>query len=852
MGDLHDDKAVQELFQRWLDSRILRGGERDPAELCADAPQLLPRLEQLIERYRLLDDVMPSPSGPSESSNAKAPAVERFEVGEVLGQGGMGVVWRAEQVLPVQRPVALKVIQRGRNHRAILRRFEAERQALASMDHPSIAKLFEAGATADDQPYYAMELVDGTSIVDYCDEHRLTLRQRLDLFVRVCAGVEHAHQKGILHRDLKPSNILVATQDGRPQPKIIDFGVAKAIEPKAAGDATLTQLGQVVGTPAYMSPEQVDPDLPAPDTRSDVYALGVILYELLVGVRPSDVPAPLPNVPTPSSRLSTLSKDRTSGERAAHIADLRRTEVGPLVRQLRGDLDWIVLKCLDTDRERRYGSPSALAEDLGRYFRSEPVFARPSGAIYVLAKFSRRHRLAVAVGCVLTLALLSALAGLAVGLDRARRAERIAQAESRVAVRVSDFLVGLFRLSNPKAEGGATDVRGLLDLGAERIDGELEDQPRVRARLLETMAEAYQGLGELKIARDLVLRSIEVRSATDPDGAAELAAAYQRLGGLHRQLGDSEAALEAARFGLELRKTVSPPDYRALSQSHRQVGTALDILGRQQEALVALEASRGALERAGDGQDLEMAKLLNNTAIVHMSGNEYATAKPLMEQGLAIFEARLGPEHPHVASNLNNLAMAEQELGELEAAERHHRRALEIREALFEPHHPDIAESLNNLSNVLLETGKIDEAERKLERSLEIRRVALGEDHPWFATSLFNLGRASAERGDLQDARVKMVEGLRVAEAALGGDHTIIATYLRYLGRVESRSGMLASAEARFQRCVEIQASLLGPADPGVAPCLEPYAELLVELGRSEEAEAMSARAASMVRGADG
>ncbi len=315
---------------------------------------------------------------------------------ELVGEGGMGEVWLAEQKVPVRRRVALKLVKAGMDTREVVARFESERQALALMDHPAIAKVFDAGSTPHGRPYFVMEYVVGVPITTYCDEHKLTTRERLELFIRVCEGVQHAHQKAILHRDLKPSNILVSEVDGKPVPRIIDFGVAKATAQRLTPDTLYTQVGMIVGTLAYMSPEQADSAGVDVDTRTDVYSLGVILYQLLIGSLPLDFTGTPPDqfrsrlreedVQRPSTRLRTL------GDKSSVAAQNRSADPPTLIRQVRGDLDAITLKCLEKDRARRYSTPADLAADIGRYLRNEPVVARPASVAYRARKYIRRHR----------------------------------------------------------------------------------------------------------------------------------------------------------------------------------------------------------------------------------------------------------------------------------------------------------------------------------------------------------------------------------------------------------------------------------------------------------------------------
>jgi len=396
----------------------------------------------------------------------------------------MGEVWLAEQSQPLRRRVALKLIKAGMDTKQVIARFESERQALAIINHPAIAKVFDAGSTPEGRPYFVMEYVAGVPITERCDNHRLTTRQRLDLFVEVCEGVQHAHQKTIIHRDLKPSNVLVGLQDNKLCPKIIDFGLAKATVQPLTETSMYTQVGTIIGTPDYMSPEQAGLTVQDVDTRTDVYSLGVILYELLVGALPFDQHELRKagyegmrqkllgeDPPSPSKRLSSL------GDRSAASAANRGTDSAVLERQLKGDLDWITMKAIEKDRTRRYGSPSELAADIRRHLSNEPVLARPPSVRYRAGKFMLRHRLGVVVSVAAVLLLIALAGTMGIQARRIARERDRANQEARLSDRIQSFLIGLFQVSNPsQSRGNTITARELLDNGAHEIDG-LRDQP---------------------------------------------------------------------------------------------------------------------------------------------------------------------------------------------------------------------------------------------------------------------------------------------------------------------------------------------------------------------------------------
>ena len=479
---------------------------------------------------------------------AKQPAgsspsvIDDYRLVQELGEGGMGEVWEAEQQRPIRRRVALKLIKRGMDSREVLARFESERQALALMSHPSIARIYDAGVTVQGRPYFAMEYVAGVTVTEHCDADRLTVRERLELFVQVCQGVQHAHRKGVIHRDIKPSNVLVTVEDGRPIPKIIDFGIAKAVAQRLTERTLFTELGQWIGTPEYMSPEQAGMSDLDVDTRTDVYSLGALLYELLAGTAPfaaeelrrsgfdemrrrirEEEPRP------PSTRITPPGRRRRQsslGDASVVVAKNRRREPASLERELRGDLDWITMKALEKDRSRRYGSPSELAADLERHLRHRPVVAGPPSGHYRLGKFVRRHRFGVATATLAAAVLVIGLVVAGFGLATARR-------EASHSRQVADFLSEMFYSLDPGAPVAATSVSQVLDQSARRLATEFEDQPLVRARLLAAVGKAYATLGSWDQARRLMEEALEIErlhlGEDHPQVAATLTELRRRL-----------------------------------------------------------------------------------------------------------------------------------------------------------------------------------------------------------------------------------------------------------------------------------------------------------------------------------
>jgi eukaryotic-like serine/threonine-protein kinase len=483
-----------------------------------------------------------------------------------LGEGGMGQVWLAEQTAPLQRLVALKLIRAGVSDNILLERFESERQSLARMNHPAIAKVFDAGTTSGGTPYFVMEYVSGIPITLYCDQKRLAIRQRLELFLKVCEGVQHAHQKAILHRDLKPANILVNEIDGKPAPHIIDFGIAKAIGDRDPVATMFTRAGNFIGTPMYMSPEQADPDIRDVDTRSDVYSLAVILYELLTGALPFDptkwcnelrqeqvrkLYEQDPQAPSIQFRKKTTAEADT----ATQTAKLRSTEPQQLVSELKGDLDWITLKALERDRSRRHGTPSEFAADTQHVLNNEPVTARPASRAYRVQKYVRRHRLGVSIAAAALLVLV------AFSVTQTIELRRITKERDR-ANRIADFMTKMFKVSDPgQARGNSITVREVLDKASKEIDSGLAEDPEMQAQMMHTMGEVYYNLGSYKEAESLLRRAVNIRKQVlGPESRDALSS----MSSLSQVLTDESQFDEAEKLSREsyegARKSLGPGD----------------------------------------------------------------------------------------------------------------------------------------------------------------------------------------------------------------------------------------------------------------------------------------------------
>jgi non-specific serine/threonine protein kinase/serine/threonine-protein kinase len=722
-----------------------------------------------------------------------------YRILRLLGEGGMGAVYEAEQEQPVRRRVAVKLIKIGMDTREVVARFESERQALALMDHPAIAKVFDAGSTPQGRPYFVMEYVTGIPITQYCDQHKLTTRERLDLFIRVCEGVQHAHQKAIIHRDLKPSNILVGEVDGKPMPRIIDFGVAKATSERLTAETLFTRVGAIIGTPGYMSPEQAESTGVDVDTRTDVYSLGVVLYELLVGARPLDFQklsfeeilrrVREDDAPRPSTRLRSL------GDQSQITAQNRGTDPARLARQLRGDLDLITLKALEKERSQRYSTPLELAADIRRYLRNEPVLARPASAAYRTRKYIRRHRIAVAVAAGLVAVLISFGVAQTFQLRRTMSERDRANRERDRASRVTTFMTDMFKVSDPSAARGNTiTAREILDKASKQIDTGLNRDPELKAQMMDVMGTVYERLGLYSSARPLLERSTDIR-----------------------------------------RHVLGSENPETLVSMHH-LATNLFGEGRYAESEKLLRETVDIQRRVLGPEDPYRLLSMNNLATVLKSEGHYGEAEKLDRETLDIRRRVSGPRHPDTVLSMENLAGALSKQGRNAEAEKLYREALDIRRRVSGPQQPETLGLMNNLALVLDSEGQYQEAEKLDRETLDIQRRVMGPEHPYTLLTMSNLANVLADQHRDAEAEELLRRTLDIQRRVLGPEHPNTVGSMNNLATIVNDLGHYAEAEKLERQTLDIQRRVLGPRHPETLSSAYNLACFAARNGKRDEA----------------
>lgn len=843
-------ESVKILLQQAMAVEGPEERERFLDEACASDISLRAEVDSLLAAA---DDVRTTfmqgvPMGNALLSEASSPVTlqpgdnfeQRFRLVRKLGEGGMGQVWLAEQSSPVRRQVALKLIRAGMYDESVVRRFQAERQSLAIMDHPAIAKVFEAGTTEHGQPYFVMEFVPGLPITEFCDEKKFTIEQRLELFVQACEGVQHAHQKAIIHRDLKPANILVIEVDGKPVPRIIDFGLAKAIT-RAPDDDQVTRLGVFVGTPGYMSPEQADPHSGDIDTRSDVYSLGVILYELLTGSVPLETrKQPLDEIlrklredeaPRPSTRISANQ---------AAIAQARSIEPTHLTDKLRGDLDWITMKALEKDRTRRYGAPSEIAADLRRYLNHEPVLARPATAVYRMRKYARRHRIGVVVAATAAVVLIGFLLLQSVELRRITRERDRANRERDRATRVSDFMTDMFKVSDPsEARGNSITAREILDKASQDIASGLANEPELQARLMYTMGNVYSSLGLDSRAEDLLTRALTTQKRVlgwENRDTLETAASLSQSLRYQGRYADSEKLI---RQTLDTQTRILGPKDPDTLRSMNSLGNTLSFEGDYAGADKLLRAAYEADRELRGPENLDTLKAMRDLSInLRIEGN-LAEAEKLQREGLEIERRVLGEEHPDTLNVMTSLANTSLLGGHYGTAEKLGREIVEVESRILGKEHPNTLVAEYNLSRILFQEGHTREADSLIRATIEAQKRALGPEDFNTLLSMDVLAEALVEEGKKSEAESILREALAIKTRKSGPESVSTLFSMADLGETLQSEGKYSEAEIVLRKTYQSRLKVFGPEHHDTLYSQADLADLLSHQGHYAEAEQM-------------
>jgi serine/threonine protein kinase len=765
--------------------------------------------------------------------------IGRYKLLCVLGEGGMGIVCLAEQERPIRRQVALKIIKPGMDSARVIARFEAERQALALLDHPNIAHVHDAGTTENGRPYFVMEYVKGLPITEHCDRQKLTIEDRLKLFLQVCHAIHHSHQKGIIHRDIKPSNILVSTVDDQVIPKIIDFGVAKAVTQPLTEQTLFTEDSQLLGTPEYMSPEQADMAGEDIDTRSDIYSLGVLLYVLLTGVLPFDSDTLRTggiehirqiiretDPKTPSTRLTKL------GEEAQKVAENRRTEIGTLAKRLHQELEWIPLKAMRKERSERYRSAAELADDIENYLKGNPLIAGPPGTVYRTKKFVRRHK-ALLTGIAAVLAVL--IAGTVISTVFAIKAKR----QATISQAVADFLRNdLIASAGPgRAEGRDTTIRSFLDIASENLNGKFTNEPLVEASIRNTIGWTYRSLGEHEASEPHLERALQIRQ--------------EQLGAEHPETLDSMLALGWLRCDQSRNVEAEELLVKALAISRRTLGdgssrtlnfvnvlTCVYVdLGRYDEAEQLASKAVQTSIRAFSKKNTLTLWLIGNLGQAYEHQGRYEEAKGQYLETLSQRDGVWDDENMWTLIYRGFLARVSRKQKRYKEAERLYLDILPIQKRVLTEEHPYTLWSIEGLARVYTHLNKHDEAEKLFAEALEGLQRVQGKEHRDTIRCMNGLGEFYTVQSRYEKAESLLTDALEFSRRKLGDDHPLTLTSMNNLALVYRGQGYFDEAATLLCKVVEGRIEKLKLQHPDTQESIRNLIEIYEAWNKPEQAE---------------